>query len=114
MTKKKFNLFDKSGKDSIRIGYIHLKEVTLIMFLLKRQISMQKKNPRTIFIFSNRDVTRYLTINEVNALTVEDVKSSKKCEGIEGLNEEDSDDPKEPKLEISGCGGIGAASQSSG
>ena len=25
MTKKKFNLFDKSGKDSIRIGYIHPK-----------------------------------------------------------------------------------------
>ena len=109
MTKKKFNLFDKSGKDSIRIGYIHPKRGYIDNVSLEEANKYAKKNPRTIFIFSNRDVTRYLTINEVNALTVEDVKSSKKCEGIEGLNEEDSDDPKEPKLEISGCGGIGAA-----
>ena len=109
MTKKKFNIFDKSGKDSIRIGYIHPKRGFIDNVSLEDANKYAKNNPRTIFIFSNRDVTRYLTINEVNALTVEDVKSSKRCEGIEGLNEEDSDNPKQPKLEISGCGGIGAA-----
>lgn len=109
MTKKKFNIFDKSGKDSIRIGYIHPKRGFIDNVSLEDANRYAKKNPRTTFIFHNRDIIRYLNINEVNSLTVEDIKSSKKCEGIEGLNEEDSDVPKEPKLEISGCGGIGAA-----
>ena len=43
-------------------------------------------NPGTVFILYNRDKTRYLTINEVNALTPDVLEvDGNVCEGIQGL-----------------------------
>ena len=68
---------------------------------------MRKKDPGTVFILKTRDETRYLTINKVNKLTTEDVKTKKKCKGVKGINKNDK--KSVPKVNISGCGGVGAA-----
>ena len=85
-----FNLFGPATKASIRVGYVdpdrgYVSDVNLHEANVYAQL-----NPGTTFIFKTRDKIRYLNINEVNALTPDDLlpekSSSESCEGVTGLD----------------------------
>jgi hypothetical protein len=82
-----FNIFGPATKKDIRVGYIspdtgYVSNVSILE--ANRYASL---NPGTIFILDNRNSTRYLTINEVNALTVDEALNvdGNVCDGIRGL-----------------------------
>ena len=81
-----FNIFGPATKKDIRVGYIDpdLGYVENISILEANKYAAL--NPGTMFILKTRDATRYLTLNEVNALTVDalDVDGNA-CDGIRGL-----------------------------
>ena len=89
MADTRFDFFGNSQKKDIRVGYIstdrgYVSDVTI--YEANRYAKLQ---PGTQFIVSNRDEVRYLNINEVNALTPDDVKPKNdiyNCGGIDGLN----------------------------
>ena len=71
-----FDLFGKTQKKDIRVGYIstdrgYVKGITIL-----EANKYAFLNPGTVFILQTRDSTRYLNINEVNKLTSEDVLPS--------------------------------------
>ena len=67
-------LFGKVEKDSIRVAYVHPTRGIIDNVSVKEANKYAKKNPGTTFMFWNREKLRYLTINEVNNLTVDDIK----------------------------------------
>ena len=81
-----FNIFGPATKKDIRVGYIDpdIGYVQNISILEANKYAAL--NPGTMFILKNRDATKYLTLNEVNALTpdVLDVDGNV-CDGIRGL-----------------------------
>ena len=81
-----FNIFGPATKKDIRVGYIDpdLGYVENISILEANKYAAL--NPGTMFILKNRDATRYLTLNEVNALTTDalDVDGNA-CDGVKGL-----------------------------
>ena len=81
-----FNIFGPATKKDIRVGYIDpdIGYVQNISILEANKYAAL--NPGTMFILKNRDATKYLTLNEVNALTpdVLDVDGNV-CDGIKGL-----------------------------
>ena len=81
-----FNIFGPATKKDIRVGYIDpdIGYVQNISILEANKYAAL--NPGTMFILKTRDATRYLTLNEVNALTpdVLDVDNNV-CGGIQGL-----------------------------
>ena len=99
-------LFGRAGKDSIRVAYVHPTRGIIDNVSVKEANKYAKKNPGTTFMFWNREKLRYLTINEVNNLTVDDIKTKEECEGI---SVGEGGGPNRPALMITGCGGIGAA-----
>ena len=99
-------LFGKVEKDSIRVAYVHPTRGIIDNVSVKEANKYAKKNPGTTFMFWNREKLRYLTINEVNNLTVDDIKTKENCEGISVGK---GGGPNRPALMITGCGGIGAA-----
>ena len=64
-----FNIFDSATKDSIRVGYID-PDRGYLMDNRFMKLTYMLKNPGAVFILETRDRVRYLTINEVNKLTV--------------------------------------------
>ena len=111
-----FNIFGPATKNDIRLGYIDPDRgyVTNVSILeANRYASL---NPGSIFILENRDVTRYITINEVNALTPDEALTvdGNVCEGIRGLRPNqnapfsDSNEGCVSRLFLSGGGGVGA------
>ena len=107
MIDSKFTLFDRASSDNIRVGYVDPKRGYIDNVTIEEANKYAKKNPGTVFILKTRDKTKYLTINKVNKLTTEDVKTKKKCKGVKGINKNDK--KSVPKVNISGCGGVGAA-----
>ena len=84
-----FNIFDSATKDSIRVGYIDPDRGYLTGQSIYEANVHASKNPGAVFILETRDRVRYLTINEVNKLTVKDITPDEggPCEeGIKGLN----------------------------
>ena len=81
-----FNIFGPATKKDIRVGYIDpdLGYVQNISILEANKYAAL--NPGTMFILKTRDLTKYLTLNEVNALTPDalDVDGNV-CGGIQGL-----------------------------
>ena len=81
-----FNIFGPATKKDIRVGYIDpdLGYVQNISILEANKYAAL--NPGTMFILKTRDATKYLTLNEVNALTpdVLDVDGNV-CDGVRGL-----------------------------
>ena len=81
-----FNIFGSATKKDIRVGYVdpdrgYVQNVSILE--ANRYAAL---NPGTVFILNNRDKTRYLTINEVNALTPDVLEvDGNVCEGIQGL-----------------------------
>ena len=82
-----FNIFGPATKKDIRVGYISPDTGYVSNISILDANKYASLNPGTIFILDNRDSTRYLTINEVNALTVEEALNvdGNVCEGIKGL-----------------------------
>ena len=82
-----FNIFDSATKDSIRVGYIDPDRGYLTGQSIYEANVHASKNPGAVFILETRDRVRYLTINEVNKLTVQDITPDQtSCQdGIKGL-----------------------------
>ena len=107
-----FDLFGNAQKKDIRVGYISTDRGYVSNVSVYEANRYAKLEPGTQFIVSNRDEVRYLNINEVNALTPDDVTPSNtpsNCGGIDGI------DPslslgRTNKIEVNflGGGGIGA------
>ena len=125
-----FNIFGPATKKDIRVGYIDPDAGYVQNVSVLEANKYAALNPGTVFILTNRDRTRYLTINEVNALTPEDLNvDSNGCEGIQGLQPNERapfttksgsgdsietqstsayDDGCRGRLYLSGGGGVGA------
>ena len=82
-----FNIFDSATKDSIRVGYIDPDRGYLTGKSIYEANVHASKNPGAVFILETRDRVRYLTVNEVNKLTTNDITPDQvSCEkGIKGL-----------------------------
>ena len=107
-----FDLFGNAQKKDIRVGYISTDRGYVSNVSVYEANRYAKLEPGTQFIVSNRDEVKYLNINEVNALTPEDVTPSNtpsNCGGIDGLNPS-IDLGKVNKIEVNflGGGGVGA------
>ena len=83
-----FNIFGSATKDSIRVGYVDPDRGYLTGKSIYEAFNVHaSKNPGAVFILETRDRVRYLTINEVNKLTTNDITPDQvSCEdGIKGL-----------------------------
>ena len=68
-----FNLFGPATVNDIRVGYISTDRGYVDGVSRYEANKYAQLNPGTQFILKNRDLIRYLNINEVNALTPEDL-----------------------------------------
>ena len=89
-----FNLFGAATTNDIRLGYIDSERGYVKGVTIAEANKYASLNPGSIFILETRDRTRYLTINEVNALTPEDILPSDSaatstCDGVQGLRPDD-------------------------
>jgi hypothetical protein len=100
-----FNLFGSASQDDIRVGYIHPSLGYVDGISVCEANDYAKDNPGTTFVFRDGDNNiRYLNINEVNALTPNDlIAKNDKCAGIQEYRECGS-----PIIQFFGGGGIGA------
>jgi hypothetical protein len=82
-----FNIFGPATKKDIRVGYINPDKGYIQNVSIFEANKYAALNPGTIFILKTRDRTRYLNINEVNALTIDDldVDGGNVCDKIKGL-----------------------------
>jgi len=113
----KFNIFQETSKDNIRVGYISTDRGFINNLSICDANRHAQKNPGTTFILNNRDGVKYLNINEVNQLTVDDLtpqdsSAQGTCESITGLSEKDAQSGTSPKnyetrVEFYGGGGVG-------
>jgi len=84
-----FNIFGAATKDSIRVGYIDPDKGYVSSNSIYEANLHASKNPGAVFILETRDKIRYLSINEVNALTPDDLSVGLPCpDGIKGLEPE--------------------------
>ena len=99
-------LFGPLSKDSdIRVGYIDSDAGLVEGLSVCEANEVASKDPGTVFIFKSGDnKLKYLNINEVNALTTDDVLNKKRS--CAGVNQKVKVGP--PKINITGGGGIGA------
>ena len=81
-----FKIFGPATKKDIRVGYIDPDTGYVQNVSILEANKYAALNPGTMFILKTRDATRYLTLNEVNALTPDalDVNGNF-CDGIRGL-----------------------------
>ena len=88
-----FNIFSETTDDNIKLGYISPDRGYIEGLSIIEANRYAEKNPGTQFIFRNRDKIRYLNINEVNALTIDDLtparSASDGCTPVIGLREKD-------------------------
>lgn len=99
-----FNIFGQPTPDDIKVGYISTTR-GFIDGVSKNDANIYaKSNPGATFILKTRERIRYLNINEVNALTIEDLGGNQydTCEGIQ-LDSECGP----PRAFFYGGGGVG-------
>ena len=99
-----FNIFEPADDDLIRVGYISTTRGYLKGIDKCEANRIAKKDPGTQFILQTRDFVKYLNINEVNALTIEDLQPEEQCPGIDMA----STGVGAPSINLSGGGGVGA------
>ena len=81
-----FNIFGPATKDSIRVGYVDPDRGYIASNSIYEANLYASKNPGAVFILETRDKIRYVSINEVNALTPDDLNVGGICpKGIKGL-----------------------------
>lgn len=100
-----FTLFGSASPDDIRVGYIDPSLGYVDGVSVCEANNYAKNNPGTTFVFRDGDNNiRYLNINEVNALTPNDLSAKdNKCGGIQEYKE-----CGPPRIQFFGGGGIGA------
>ena len=120
-----FNLFGPATICDIKVGYISTDRGYVDGVSRYEANQYAQLNPGTQFIFKNRDKIRYLNINEVNRLSVDDLlpntiptsgcdDSSKNTFGLDIYNadgsfkEDAKGTPGVPRIYINGGGGVGA------
>ncbi len=120
-----FNLFGPATICDIKVGYISTNRGYVDGVSRYDANKYAQLNPGTQFIFKNRDLIRYLNINEVNDLTTDDLlpktiptsgceDSSKNTFGLDIYNPDGSlkpdatGTPGVPRVYINGGGGVGA------
>ena len=120
-----FNLFGPATICDIRVGYISTDRGYIDDVSRYDANKYAQLNPGTQFIVKNRDVIRYLNINEVNKLTPDDLlpktipnrgcdESGKNTFGLDiynpdgSLKEDATGIPGTPRIYINGGGGVGA------
>ena len=89
-----FNLFGAASNNDIRVGYIDPERGYVRNVTISEANQYAALNPGHTFILETRDKTRYLTINQVNALTPADILPSSSaatgtCGGVQGLRPDD-------------------------
>ena len=121
-----FNLFGPATICDIKVGYISTDRGFVDGLNRYEANQYAALNPGTQFIFRNRDLIRYLNINEVNKLTTDDLLPSRVptngCDqdsrnkfGLDIYNQDGSlkpdatGTPGTPRIYINGGGGVGAA-----
>lgn len=77
------SLYGSTDQSDIRVGYISPTEGYVTNVSVEDANAYNKLVPGTIFIFENGDDVRYLTIDEVNQLTAEDMLRPDECSGLE-------------------------------
>jgi hypothetical protein len=104
-----FDIFGAPSKDDIRVGYISTDRGYVSGLSICEANDYAKLNPGTIFILKNRKEIRYIGINSVNELTVDDLykETGDECGGIQLTVPSDESQCK-PQLDFFGGGGIGA------
>ena len=111
-SQSKFNIFKPTSKDDIRVGYISTDRGYIEGLSICDANAHAKKDPGTAFILQTRDEIKYLNINQVNKLTVDDIIPS----NIGGTESCGGDDKGmtlaapcgKPQVIFSGGGGVGA------
>ena len=120
-----FNLFGPANICDIKVGYISTNRGYVDGINRYDANKYAQLNPGTQFIFKNRDIIKYLNINEVNRLTPDDLlpktiptsgceDSSKNTFGLDIYNPDGSlkpdatGTPGVPRVYINGGGGVGA------
>ena len=117
--KPTFNIFDPLTRCDIRVGYISTTRGYIPNLTRHEANEHARLDPGTTFIFHTRDDVKYLSINEVNNLTVDDLSNSgggagclgpklNRNEGGSGAGEGGSVSA-DPDMVYSGGGGVGAA-----
>ena len=110
-----FNIFGAADKNSIKVGYVDPERgyVTGVSRLEANKYAAL--NPGTRFIVTNRERTRFLNINEVNALEPADLipknnpSNADGCRRVDGLRPGEVDPNDLPvRLVFTGGSGIGA------
>ena len=100
-----FNVFEAPTLRDVKVGYISTDRGYMSGVGLWDANVYAKANPGTTFIFSTREKTQYLNINEVNKLTPNDLPSNEdNCGGVDMFKKSDED----PEIVFSGGGGVGA------
>ena len=116
-----FNLFGAASNNDIRVGYIDPERGYVRDVTISEANQYAALNPGHTFVLETRDKTRYLTINQVNALTPADIlptssAASGTCAGVEGLRPDDFilDDGEVPVTYGGGANGGGRPGDGSG
>jgi len=98
-----FDIFGPASKDAIKVGYISTDRGFVDGVSVCEANDYAKLNPGTRFIFRNRNVIRYLNINDVNNLTPNDIAPTEG--GCSGITFDSECGP--PQVYFYGGGGVG-------
>ena len=97
------NILASPDDDLIRVGYISTERGYIKNIGRCEANEIAKKDPGTQFIVQTRDFVKYININQVNDLSIDDVTPQDECSGIQI-----DTDCGPPKVVLSGGGGVGA------
>ena len=108
-----FDIYGPATDKDITVGYVDPESGYITDVSICDANRYASLNPGTIFILETRDGIRYLNINEVNALTPDDIlpnetAANQSCKGIRGLRPEVDNELKPTRVEIIGGSGTGA------
>ena len=98
-----FNILEPADDDLIRVGYISTDRGYIKGIGRCEANEIAKKDPGIRFIVQTREFVKYININQVNELTIDDLTPQEECSGIQL-----DTDCGPPKVVLSGGGGVGA------
>jgi len=78
-----FNLFGPATQNDIKVSYIDPQRGLINDVTVCEANEYAQKNPGTTFIFNTRKVIKYISINDVNRLTPDDLDTEQVCRGVE-------------------------------
>ena len=121
-----FNIFGAATRDDIRVGYISTERGFVNNVTICEANEIAKKDPGMLFIFRNRKEIKYININSVNALDINDLiiegaTDSEECginsitatedgvgiASVKGIKIDDTLTECKPEVQVFGGGGLG-------